>query len=101
MSKRIHLSDREDRCIHAWDGIGAGYCLNFRGVSQRCAIEAHNVRRVVRSLACKGLLEFKRGLFDECDGSVAGSGYGLTPLGEEILNDRIEAAIASREGGTP
>ena len=97
MSKDVHLSDRETRCLNAWDGIDSGYCLNFRGISQRCTIEAHNVRRVVRSLARKGLLEFQRGLFDDCDGSVAGSGYGLTPLGEEVLNDLIETAIAALE----
>jgi hypothetical protein len=91
---KIRLSDREARCLHAWEDVGTEYCLNFRGVSQRCTIEARNIRRVVRSLARKGLLEFQRGLFDECDGSVAGAGYSLTPLGADLLDERIEAVPA-------
>lgn len=88
--KPTHLSDRESRCLRAWDGIGIEYCLNFRGVGSRCNIEPHNIRRVVRSLARKGLLYFQRGLFDEYDGTVAGSGYGLTQAGADYL-----AALAS------
>lgn len=86
----IHLSDRESNCLRAWDGIGVDHCLNFRGVGNRCGVEPHNIRRVVRSLARKGLLYFQRGLFDECDGTAAGSGYGLTQAGADHL-----AALAS------
>lgn len=88
MSDEIRLSDRESRCLAAWEGIGMEYCLNFRGVGDRCDIEQHNIRRVVRSLARKGLLYFQRGLFDEHDGTVAGSGYGLTEQGKATLASR-------------
>lgn len=88
----MKLSAREKSCMQAWAGIGYGYCLNFTGVARRCDIEPHNVRRVVRSLARKGLVEFHRGLFDESDGSVAGAGYGLTPAGEAWLADASESA---------
>ncbi|HRP04842.1 MAG TPA: hypothetical protein PLV87_08025 [Opitutaceae bacterium] len=42
---------------------------------------------MVRSLARKGMLYFQRGLFNECDGSVAGSGYGLTEAGARFLDE--------------
>ena len=85
------LSERERNCLLAWRDIHRGYCLNFKGVAGRADIEAGNVRRVVRSLARKGLLEFQRGLFDECDGSVAGAGYGLTDAGADLLSQLIVA----------
>lgn len=88
----IKLSDREVRCLRAWDGLGVEYCLNFKGVGRRSDIEPHNIRRVVRSLARKGALYFQRGLFDEYDGTVAGSGYGLTQIGADAL------AALSRHG---
>ncbi len=83
----IRLSDRERRCLLAWRSIGEEYCLHFKGVQSRCDIEPHNIRRVVRSLARKGILYFQRGLFDEYDGSVAGSGYGLTEAGARLLDE--------------
>lgn len=86
----VRLSDRERRCLLAWEGVGPEYCLNFKGVGRGCDIEPYNIRRVVRSLARKGLLYFQRGLFDECDGSVAGSGYGLTAEGERFLESIAE-----------
>jgi hypothetical protein len=88
----MKLSVREACCLQAWNGIGHGYCLNFKGVARGCDIEPYNVRRVVRALARKGLVEFHRGLFDESDGGVAGAGYGLTPAGEAWLSGISEAA---------
>ncbi len=88
MSNEIRLSDRERRCLMAWEALGPDYCLNFKGVAARSDIEPHNIRRVVRSLARKGLLCFQRGLFDECDGTLAGSGYGLTENGYALLAAR-------------
>lgn len=81
----MHLSDQEMRCLGAWEGIGEEYCLNFKGVTRRAAIDPKEVRPLVRSLAGKGLLYFQRGLFDEVDGTVAGSGYGLTKSGSAAL----------------
>lgn len=89
----ISLSARESRCLRAWEGVEFGYCLNFKGVGRRSDIEPHNIRRVARSLARKGALYFQRGLFDEYDGTVAGSGYGLTRIGADAL------AAPSRHGG--
>lgn len=83
----VRISDRERRCLLAWEGVEQGYCLNFKGVGRGCDIEHHNIRRVVRALARKGLLSFQRGLFDESDGSVAGSGYGLTDQGAIVLDE--------------
>lgn len=91
----MHLSDQEMRCLRAWEGIGEEYCLNFRGVTRRASIDPKEVRPLVRSLAGKGLLYFQRGLFDEVDGTVAGSGYGLTKAASEFL-----ANMAMREERT-
>ena len=87
----MRLSERETRCLRAWDGISRDYCLNFKGVTRRSDVEPHNVRRVVRALARKGMLEFQRGLFNETDGSLAGAGYGLTSAGESHLAELARA----------
>ncbi len=79
------LSEQEALCLRAWAGLGEEYCLNFRGVARRASIDTKEVRPLVRSLAGKGLLYFQRGLFDEVDGTVAGSGYGLTKSGSAAL----------------
>lgn len=88
----MRLSDREERCLRAWQDVATDYCLNFRGVQERSDIEPHNIRRVVRALARKGLLYFQRGLCDDSDGSFAGAGYGLTREGKAVLGSLAERA---------
>lgn len=52
----------------------------FRTIVATGLIPASEVRRSVRSLARKGIAEYRRALWTE-DGEPAGSGYGFTPLG--------------------
>lgn len=82
------LSAREDLALEAWAGTESDFgCLSFRAVAQRSSVEPHNVRRVVRSLARKGVTEFHRGLWSD-EGDPRGSGYGLTDLGRSMLAAR-------------
>lgn len=67
-----------------------GNCLYFKTIASLSGIEPKKVRRVVRSLARKGLAEFTRGLFDD-EGNVAGSGYCCTPAGKTLF-EAIDAA---------
>ena len=54
----------------------------FRHISMEAGFnDVKLTRRVVRSLARKGLAQYVQGLFDE-DGMVAGSGYMITREGE-------------------
>lgn len=82
----IKLSTLEQQTLLAWEDVHAdfGY-LNFRGVAQRCTTPQHQIRRVVRALARKSMLQFGRGLFTD-EGEVAGSGYGLTQAGRNYLD---------------
>lgn len=84
MSK-VNLTANEVECMSAYKGASTEHVLNFRLVFERCNMDPRLVRRTVRQCARKGLLTYYRGLIDE-DGLVAGAGYGLTPAGEEWLN---------------
>jgi predicted transcriptional regulator len=57
------------------------WCLPFDAISQYSGVERPRIRRIVRSLARKGLAELKHGLMDD-DGKTAGSGYTSTPAGK-------------------
>lgn len=78
------LSEREAKCLAA---IAArvhgqiGYGVFFSTVAKKTGLDHSATRRAVRALARKGFLEYIRGLFDESDGLLVGSGYGLTPAG--------------------
>ena len=66
------------------------FYYHFSGITEETELELRLVRRACRSLAKKGLAEFKRGLFDD-EGKVAGSGYGCTKAGADWLAG-VEAA---------
>ena len=78
------LSEREAKClaviaerVHGQIGYG----VFFRTVAKKTGLDQSATRRAIRSLARKGFLEYIRGLFDESEGTLVGSGYGLTPAG--------------------
>lgn len=50
------------------------------------------IRRIVRSLARKGMAEYRRGLSSE-DGEVAGAGYGVTIAGRDFIHAIDPATI--------
>ena len=62
-----------------------GFCYSsFARIADNCLLDVRQVRRACRSLARKGLAEYKRGLWTE-EGEPAGSGYGATKAGSEAL----------------
>lgn len=78
------LSEREAKALSAIVSAShgeRGYGVFFREVAKRTHMNKSQVRRSVRALARKGFVEYMRGLFDECDGNLVGSGYGLTAAG--------------------
>ena len=54
--------------------------FNFKGITKRCDVEPHLIRRVVRALARKGLAQYERSLWCD-DGMPAGAGYRCTDAG--------------------
>ena len=86
----IKISEREKKCLTYLLSIYGNDqdCTYFRFIGQAVGLEEQKVRRVVRSLARKGLAEYVRGLFDE-RGFIAGSGYRATELGRK-LGDELQ-----------
>lgn len=82
----ITLSKLEASVFRAWEGVDAdfGY-LSFKAVSEDSGVELHRIRRAVRSIARKGLLQFSKGLWTD-EGQLCGAGYGLTEAGKKYLN---------------
>lgn len=79
------LSKAETEVFKAWDGVphDFGY-LSFRSAAERSGVEHCKIRRAVRAISRKGLLQFEKGLWND-DGSLYGAGYGLTDAGREYL----------------
>jgi len=61
------------------------YFTSFASLAVRVELPPNKVRRIVRHLARRGLVEYQRGLFNQ-DGDLAGSGYGLSTLGRVVWN---------------
>ncbi len=57
---------------------------SFAGIARRCDVEPHNIRRVTRALARKGLAHYERSLWTD-DGMPAGAGYRCTQAGFDWL----------------
>ncbi len=74
------LGPIEARVFTAWKDTDPDWAYPFRSIAKHSGVERHHIRRAVRSLARKGLVVFRKGLFTE-DGEVAGSGYALTHTG--------------------
>ena len=70
---------------HEWQA------LNFKGIAKRCDVEPHLIRRVVRSLARKGLAQYERSLWSD-DGMPAGAGYRCTQAGFDWLTEHYAGA---------
>lgn len=80
------LSKTEAAVFRAWEGCSEDYgYLSFASVSRRSSVEPYKIRRAVRAIARKGLLQFGKGLWDD-EGSPRGSGYGLTKTGRAYLD---------------
>lgn len=81
-----NLTQNEATALKAWEMSDPDFdVLPFAAIARRSKLPAHLVRRTVRSLARKGLTQFVRGCWTE-DGEPAGSGYGLTRVGRDVMN---------------
>lgn len=69
--------------------------FNFRGIEKGCDVEPWLIRRVSRSLARKGLAQYERTLWDDCEGTPAGAGYRCTQAGFDWLAAHPAGASAS------
>lgn len=88
MTKEVHLSDLEIECLTAWREGGVGCGLPFRVVPMKTSVKPAQVRRVVRALARKGMLEYARALWSE--EGPCGAGYCLTQQGADRLAKIME-----------
>lgn len=66
------------------DGIhDDGWCYPFAPIVEETKLDRKTVRRACRSLARRGLAEYKRGLWSY-DGEPAGAGYCITDAGQKL-----------------
>lgn len=86
------LTALESKALMAWRDCAEGYGFGFRRVAQKSETPPHNVRRVVRSLARKGMVEFERTLMSE-DGEMFGAGYVVTARGLEKIRAMEDANV--------
>jgi hypothetical protein len=84
MGEQVKLSAIEAETLTAWRDCDDGWGFGFSKAAVRCSTPLHQMRRSVRALARKGLLQYERCLFS--DDGVMGAGYALTRKGWEILN---------------
>lgn len=82
------FTEDELSVLDVYSGYDDEYHFSFRRIESRVAFRLP-VPQIVRALAQKGVLEFRRGLRDD-EGYFAGSGYGLTNLGYRILESLNE-----------
>ena len=81
----MKLSDRHLKILVAMADQDWDYrFMSFDSISAESEVDRGHIRRDVRHLARKGLVEFARGLSNE-DGELRGSGYGITRAGLEII----------------
>lgn len=84
----MNLNENERKVLTALADLcepGESAC-GFSLIENEIGIGRKAIRRACRSLARKGLTEYKRALWTE-DGEPAGAGYGPTRAGAEIAKD--------------
>lgn len=80
----LNLQGYEAKAFTAWLDCSEDFSvLSFDTIAGRAGIDRSKVRRAVRALARKGLVEFHRVSWTD-DGEMCGAGYGLTKLGVEL-----------------
>ena len=81
----ISISRNESHAMKAWEHTDSDFdVMSFANIASNSGLHRSLVRRTVRSMARKGVTKYYRGCWTE-DGNPAGSGYGLTPKGRELL----------------
>lgn len=85
----MKLQGYEAQAFKAWEECSEDFSvIGFQAVSQRTGLDLTKVRRAVRGLGRKGLLQFYRMSWTD-DGTPNGAGYGLTKAGVD-LRDSFE-----------
>jgi DNA-binding MarR family transcriptional regulator len=81
-----HLNARERTCLEELVAYynAEGNCLYMGHIASTTGLTLSQVRRSVRSLARKGLVELVRGLTDD-EGLLRGSGYCATRTGRDLV----------------
>lgn len=69
--------------------VSEDYALYFRSIQNSTGLDRKQVRKACRSLAAKGLASYRRGLANEEDGMLAGSGYSVTVEGAKLARNFI------------
>lgn len=64
------------------------WCVPYASIAGQAGLDFAQTRRIVRHLKRNGYAEYVRGLFDEYDGKVCGSGHCITPAGITALGER-------------
>lgn len=90
----MKLNEKELKCLEVLaDSYHSDWnYLCFAYIVEDTKLTLTEVRRAVRSLAKKDMVQFARGLFTE-DGEVAGSGYGCTRLGFDLILSKKQAVL--------
>lgn len=79
------LTKNEATALRAWFDTDEDFdVLSFATIGKRSSLPQHLVRRTVRNMKRKGVTHFVRGCWTE-DGDPAGSGYGLTRVGRDVM----------------
>lgn len=78
------LTALEVQTLKAWDQCSVGYGFCFKTAAKHCETPPHLIRRVVRSLARKGMLAYARTLYEEDEPRIS-AGYTLTKAGAMLL----------------
>ena len=94
------MTRAELRLLELFEHYGPGYGINFRGIRQEIGWGRKTSRRVCRSLAKRGLMEFHRGGLFNDDLKVCGAGYGIAWRGTHLLRSLKQKMkhIQSEEG---
>lgn len=77
----MKLNGYEAQAFTGWKDCDRDFSvLSFAGVAKESGLDRSKVRRAVRGLARKGLVEFVQVSWTD-DGEMHGAGYGLTDAG--------------------
>lgn len=88
----MKLTGYEAIAFEAWKECDVDYSvISFATVSRRTGLHISKVRRAVRGIARKGLVEFFKCSWTD-EGEPHGAGYGLTKFGAETI-----ANLATKE----
>lgn len=62
-----------------------GDCFYFKYIAEETKLSIKEVKRAIHSLNKRGLTEYHRGLFNDDNGMIAGSGHCIAKEGIEFL----------------